>query len=208
MKLYRTNIALILSALLLLPTAGRAQADGDDGFRPALALRSNLLYDAALVPNVGVEVPLGKGWTVGADYVGTWLYSDGRHRYWQCIGGYAGVRRYLGKSAATRRMTGHHLGLYGLVLTYDVEFGGRGYQASTPGFGGGVEYGWSAAIGRRLCLDLSVGVGYQGGEYKEYDPKDDRYLWRATKQRHWWGPTKAEVSLKWLLGRMKKGGSR
>ena len=46
-----------------------------------------------------------------------------------------------------------------------------------------------------------IGVGYFGGEYKEYIPQDDCYVWQATKDRNWVGPTKAEVSLVWLLGR-------
>ena len=89
--------------------------------------------------------------------------------------------------------------------------GGKGYQASKFGFGGGLEYGYSMAVGRRLNLDFSLGIGYQGGEYKEYEPQGDRYAWQATRQRHWFGPTKAEVSLVWLLGgsgRSKKGGDK
>lgn len=109
--------------------------------------------------------------------------------------------------------TGHHVGAYVLGLTYDVEWGGKGYQAAKFGFGGGIEYGYSKRIGRRLDLDFSVGVGFQDGEYKEYEPANDdsgHYVWLATKKRHWWGPTKAEVSLKWILGpaREKKGGRK
>lgn len=41
-------------------------------------------------------------------------------------------------------------------------------------------------------------------------PLDGHYVWQATKNRHWFGPTKAEISLVWLLGRgnsnNKKGG--
>jgi hypothetical protein len=64
-------------------------------------------------------------------------------------------------------------------------------------------------IGRRLNLDFSIGLGFQDGEYKEYLPMDDHYVWQATHKRHWWGPTKAEISLVWLLGhgKGKKGGA-
>ena len=31
-------------------------------------------------------------------------------------------------------------------------------------------------------------------------PMDNHYVWKATKKRNWFGPTKAEVSLVWLLG--------
>ena len=35
----------------------------DGGF--CVALKTNMLYDALLVPNAGVELHVGKGWTVG-----------------------------------------------------------------------------------------------------------------------------------------------
>ena len=174
-----------------------------------MGVKTNLLYDAALIPNLGVELYLGRQWTVTLDGFWTWISSDKRHRYWQGYGGYVGIRRYLSKPSTPNpkpsTLTGHHLGVYGLGMTYDVEWGGRGYQAARFGFGGGIEYGYSAKLCRRLNLDFSIGLGFQDGEYKEYLPMDDHYVWQSTHKRHWWGPTKAEVSLVWLLG---KGGAR
>lgn len=186
-----------------------------------IALKTNLLFDAVLIPNIGIEISLGKRWTVAADWFYTWFKSDNRHRYWQGYGGYLTVRKYFGGRNSQLPnvncqlpFTGHHVGIYGSMLTYDVEWGGRGYQAAKFGFGGGVEYGYSKRIGRRLCLDFTLGLGFQDGEYKEYLPTDDgtnHYVWQSTHKRHWWGPTKAEITLKWLIGRMpkvKKGGER
>ena len=173
-----------------------------------------MLYDVVLIPNIGIEVCIGKRWTVGLDWFYTWFSSDNRHRYWQAYGGYLTVRRYFGQTSdlrpQTSAFTGHHLGAYVLGLTYDVEWGGKGYQAAKFGFGGGLEYGYSKKIGRKWCLDFSLGVGFQDGEYKEYEPANDgtgHYIWLSTHKRHWWGPTKAEISLKWHLG-VKKGGKR
>ena len=173
-----------------------------------VALKTNLLYDVVLIPNAGVEVSLGRQWTVGADGFFTWFSSDSRHRYWQGYGGYLTVRRYFGTPVEGQSFLfkGHHIGAYALGLTYDVEWGGRGYQADRFGFGGGVEYGYALPIGRNLLLDFSLGIGFQDGEYKEYDPQDNHYVWQTTSKRHWFGPTKAEVSLKWVLG--KKGGAQ
>lgn len=165
------------------------------------AAKTNLLYDAALLPNIGVEFYLGKLWTLTADWHYTWLYSDTRHRYWQGYGGYLGVRKYFGKKAEEHPFTGHHLGLYGQTQIYDVEFGGRGYQMPDWGYGGGIEYGYSLPIARRFNLDFSLGVGYVGGTTKEYLPLDGHYVWQVTKKLNWFGPTKAEISLKWLIGR-------
>ena len=177
---------------------------------PYVALRTNLLYDAVLVPNIGLEVWLGAGFTLGVDWFYTWIPLDKQHFYWQTYGGYLTARYYFGKQAAAQPYGGHHVGIYGSMLTYDVEFGGRGYQASKFGVGGGVEYGYSLPVAKNLCLDFNLGVGYQGGEYKTYLPTDDgtgHYVWEGTYKRHWFGPTKAEISLKWLIGPYEKTSS-
>lgn len=173
-----------------------------------MGVKTNLLYDALAVPNLGVEFYLGKGWSLGGNWMYAWWKSDKVHRYWRVYGGELDIRKYFGKVASERPLSGHHIGLYGQLLTYDFELGGRGYIGGKPGgtlweksnYGGGLEYGYSLPIARRLNLDFSLGVGYLGGTYYEYLPKGKYYVWQATKQRHWLGPTKLEVSLVWLLG--------
>lgn len=149
-----------------------------------------------------------------------WWNSNKRHNYWRIYGGELDIRKYFGRRAQTKPLTGHHLGIYGQAFTYDFETGHKGYIGGKPGgtlwdklnYAIGVEYGYSLPISRRLNLDFTLGVGYWGGEYHEYIPSDGHYVWQSTKQRHWFGPTKAEVSLIWLIGRgnynEKKGGKR
>ena len=174
-----------------------------------MALKTNLLYDAALVPNIGAEFYAGRGWSVGINWMYAWWNSNRQHNYWRIYGGDLSVRKYFGRRAAEKPLTGHHLGLCGQLFTYDFETGGRGYMGGKPGgtlwdkmnYAVGIEYGYSLPIGRRLNLDFTLGVGYWGGEYYKYKPVDDHYVWQETKQRHWFGPTKAEISLVWLIGR-------
>lgn len=177
-----------------------------------MALKTNMLYDVALIPNLGIEFYLGKGWTVGGNWMYAWWNSDKHSRYWRTYGGELDIRKYLGRRAAEKPLTGHHLGLYGQMLTYDFELGSTGYLGDKWSWGVGVEYGYSLPVARRLNIDFSIGIGYLGGEYKKYDPVDTHYVWRVTKQRHWFGPTKAEISLVWLIGRGNynkgKGGAR
>ncbi|MDO4165314.1 MAG: DUF3575 domain-containing protein [Bacteroides sp.] len=185
-----------------------------------MAVKTNLLYDALAVPNVGVEFYLGKQWSIAANWMYAWWKTDRHHRYWRIYGGDIALRRWFGKAAKEKPLTGHHIGLYGQVLTYDFEWGGTGYMAGEPGgnildranYAVGLEYGYSLPIARRLNLDFTIGLGYMGGKYYEYKPEDDCYVWQATKNRHYFGPTKLEVSLVWLLGcdnyNRKKGGKR
>lgn len=214
----RAGMVFILVLALLLFMAPYASAQGKGTSRvemvnkPVVALRSNLMYDAFLLPNIGIEVGLPKNFTIGADWFGTWIHSNKHHIYWQGYGGYLTLRYYFGKQAAECPFTGHHVGIYGSCLTHDIEFGGKGYQADKFGFGGGVEYGYSLPIARSLCMDFNLGIGFQGGKYKTYQPAKDgtgHYVWLSTHRRRWWGPTKVEVSLKWLISPVsKKGGKR
>ena len=185
-----------------------------------MAVKTNMLYDAIAVPNIGAEFYAGRNWSVGANWMYAWWNSNRQHNYWRIYGGDLSVRKYFGRRAAEKPLTGHHLGLCGQLFTYDFETGGRGYMGGKPGstlwdkmnYAASLEYGYSLPVGRRLNLDFSIGVGYWGGEYQKYLPKESHYVWTETRQRHWFGPTKAEISLVWLLGRgnynAKKGGKR
>lgn len=172
-------------------------------------VKTNMLYDILAVPNIGVEFHLGRNWSVSANWMYSWWSSDRRHNYWRLYGGELGVRKWFGKQASAKPLTGHHLGVYGQVFTYDFELGGKGYIGGAPGktlwdepnYAVGIEYGYSLPIAKRLNIDFTVGLGYWGGVYYVYQPIDGHYVWESTRERHWFGPTKAEISLVWLLGR-------
>lgn len=182
-------------------------------------VKTNLLYDALVIPSIGVDFYLGKNWTAGINWMYGWWKSDPGHRYWRAYGGDLNVRRWFGSKAAGKPLTGHHVGLYAGIVTYDFEFGGKGYMGGRPkgtlwdrcNFFCGVEYGYTLPIAKRLNLDFTIGIGYLGGEYMEYKPSGNHYIWESTKRLNWFGPTKAEVSLVWLIGhdninKSKKGG--
>lgn len=98
-----------------------------------MAVKTNMLYDVLAVPNIGVEFYLGKGWTLGGNWMYGWWDKGSKHRYWRVYGGDIAVRKWLGKRAAGKPLTGHHLGVYGQVFTYDFEWGGTGYMGGEPG---------------------------------------------------------------------------
>ncbi len=166
-----------------------------------VALKTNMLYDAALIPNIGAEVYLGENYSLTGNWMYAWWKSSKHHNFWRTYGGDLEIRRYFGSKAAEKPLQGWHLGLYGQMLTYDFELGGRGYLGDRWTWGGGLSLGYSAPLLRRINLDITLGLGYLGGEYKEYLPIDGCYVWQKTKQRRWFGPTKAEISLVWLIGR-------
>lgn len=183
-------------------------------------IRTNMLYDALALPNIGAEFYVGKDFSVGANWLYGWWKCDHRHRYWRAYGGEVFGRWWFGSKAHEKPLTGHHLGVYGQIYTYDFEWGGEGEMGGKPGhnlwdqfmWSAGVEYGYSLPVARRLNIDFSLGVGYTTGLYHKYTPGDRHYVWQSTHRRHFFGPTKAEIALVWLIGcnnyNVRKGGVR
>lgn len=176
-------------------------------------LYTNLLYDAGAVPSIGTEFYFGGGWALNARWSGSWWSSKPKNRYYRAYGAELALRKYFklpsdNGAGMFRSSTGHHLGAYGQIFTYDFEFSGKGYMGGIPGknlfaapsWSAGLEYGYMFALGRHLNLDLSIGVGYMQGPQYQYTPQDGDYIINSVRTFRWIGPTRADVSLYWLMG--------
>ena len=171
---------------------------------PPFGIKTNTLYDVALVPNIGVEFFFNRRWSVSANWMFAWWKSDKRSWYWRVYGGELEGRWWFGKNGYGDNFTGHHLGLYAQAGTFDFEAGGGGQMVDKWSFGGGVSYGYSLPLTKRLNMDFSIGLGYFRADFKEYLPIGGHYVWQQTTRRNWIGPTKAEVSLVWIIGGNKR----
>lgn len=163
-----------------------------------LAVKSNLLYDVAIIPNIGVEIGLWKDITLSGSYQNIWLRDNAWTRWYRVEGFEFGVNRYFNKKCPFR---GHHIGVYSQMLTWDITINGRGYLAERWAYGGGISYGYALPIGRRFNLDFEIGVGYLTGNMHEYIPQDGHRVWQSLKPLNWIGPTKIDVAMQWLIGR-------
>lgn len=174
-----------------------------------MAVKTNLLYDAVLIPDIGVEFCLGKNWSVAGNWMYAWWKSDRKHNYWRiygemwsCAAGSVGERwknRFPGiMSDCTGRSSPMISNWVGKV-TWGINgvTGRRGLRLLVT-CGTSVQCGFH--VGNRLPWRIVQGV----------HPFDGHYVWQTTKNRRWFGPTKAGISLVWLIGRgnynEKKGG--
>ncbi len=164
-----------------------------------VAFKTNLLYDAVLVPNLGIEFNVYDNWTVYGDIMYAGWDMPSAHFYWNFYGAQFGARKYFGRLADQRDISGHHAGIYGQMLAYDLQAGNFGQQTSNINIGAGIDYGYSFPVSNSLNIDVEVGIGYLGGKYYEYVVTEDHYTWRGTIQRAFVGPTKAAVSLVWII---------
>lgn len=166
-----------------------------------LAFRTNALAVPFL--NVGVEVPLGNRWSVGADWYYPWLWrsshATGVDHTGKCMEALAlnlEVRYWPGNRKA--RLLGHSAGVFAMAGYYDLERNFHGFQGEFAT--GGLDYLYACPLFKgNMHLELSLGLGYfysQAREYWVYHEGGKGYREKdMAKTIRYWGPVKATVSL-------------
>lgn len=163
-----------------------------------LALKNNLLYDLALAPNIEIEIPVGKRWSVNLEYKSPWWSNSSKEICYQLISGGIESRYWLGNRELHHRLNGHFFGLYAEGGIYDFQFKGNGYQGKYYG-AAGFTYGYSTSVSRHLALEFSLGIGYLTTEYQKYTPYEGSLVWMSSGNYTFIGPTKAKISLVWVI---------
>ena len=164
------------------------------------AVRTNVLYDAFLLPTLGVE------WRVNRD-LGVKL--DGSLSWW---GGEHGrvqkmwlvnpeVRWYL---LDKKRFYVGVSGSYGEYNIYKYMLGGivskdTGYQGKL--WNAGLTAGYRLYLSRDFSIDFNLGLSYTRSEYDSFGMTDGVRVYKErNKSKHFWGPTQAGISLVWTIG--------
>ena len=186
--------------------SANAIAPGKSRRRPLFAVKTNLLFDAALMPNIELEVPIGKRWSLNGEYMFPWwLINDDRYCLQILMGGLE-VRYRPGKRSRRDVLTGHFIGLYAGGGKYDLQWDKNGYQGEFF-IAAGVSYGYAHSIARNLRLEYNIGIGMLRTDYRHYHSRDNHrtLLWQENGEYTWLGPTKLKISLVWLItGKNKK----
>ena len=186
--------------------SANAIAPGKSSRRPLFAVKTNLLFDAALMPNIELEVPIGKRWSLNGEYMFPWwLINDDRYCLQILMGGLE-VRYRPGKRSGRDVLTGHFIGLYAGGGKYDLQWDKNGYQGEFF-IAAGVSYGYAHSIARNLRLEYNIGIGMLRTDYRHYHSRDNHrtLLWQENGEYTWLGPTKLKISLVWLItGKNKK----
>lgn len=165
-------------ALLLTFTAQQvalAQSPlGEETKQPRMALRTNLLYDATLSPNLGVDVRVDSAWTVGLLVgINAWDIDKEKNKKWRHALFSIRARKY--------RDSLFHKGYYEADVIYShynvgntkIPFGlysavkDHRLQGDLIALGGKYGYSWILSRTWRIEAEAGVAVGYAW--FKEYD---------------------------------------
>lgn len=163
-----------------------------------------MLLDAVSAINVGIEVPIGTKWSVNAEWTFPWWLPDSNKWCFELLSGTVEGRYWFG--AREKMLGGAFAGLYAGGGYYDFQYDLKGYQGEFY-IMAGISGGYSFKIAKRLNMELSLGCGYLRTDYKKYEMKEDYSIlsWQHDGKYSWIGPTKAEVTLVWLIGQRQYG---
>lgn len=172
-----------------------------------LAIKTNLLYDAILMPSLEVEYRFNDRWTVNAEGDVAWWHNDPKHKYYQVMI-LSGEGRYWFKHYNNRPWHGFYVGAFGGGGKYDLENGNRGYKGT--GYMAGISAGFMFPVSRNISFEAGLGVGYLTTKYEEYLPFEGHYVYQQTSRTGYFGPLKLKFALVWRLwdiNKNKKGGA-
>jgi hypothetical protein len=180
-----------------------------------VAVKSNLLMDATLSPNLGIEVGLAPRWTFDlSGQINAWSLSHGRKwkhwmvqpeaRYWFC-------ERFNRHFIAIHLQGGEfNVGNFdGLRSTGNTDYGCHGfdflgteisrlYHNRYEGWfaGAGIGYGYAWILSKHWNLEAEIGIGYNYARYDKFqDCEGCTRKLDDDKEHHYVGPTKAALSL-------------
>ncbi|MDE5730709.1 MAG: DUF3575 domain-containing protein, partial [Alistipes sp.] len=171
-----------------------------------LAVKTNLIYDVALMPSLEVEYRIDDRWSVALEGDLAWWRNSPKHKFYQ-VAAIVPEGRYW---FSTRKpWHGHYVGLFAGGTWYDLENGGTGYRGEA--FLTGISYGYMWPVSRSLSFEAGIGIGYAYAKYEKYRPQDGHYLYQQTNRTNYFGPLKLKLALVWRLwdkNKEKKGGAR
>lgn len=183
-----------------------------------LAGRTNLLVPGL---NFGVEIPIGRHVSIGADYWYPWWLAKNNKYCGEMLGWFIDGKYWFtgrnGKYEWTRadKLKGHALGIYAGGGYYDYQKKRSGYQGEYLDLG--VDYTYGLPIGRKkwMRMEFNIGVGCILTQARHYTPTSDYVdLIKdpGIKQKYYtfFGPTRAGISfvLPIIARRKINGGAR
>ena len=149
----RIKIIFIIILLIATKTSLNAQR---------IALTTNLVEDALITPNIGVDIVVADNQSITFD-ASCAPYKLSQQFYNKCMTFRAGYKYWFNQA-----LYAHYIGVDAVANSSDVKMGKLGSRDEYIALG--VGYGYSFIIGKKLNLVPSIGVGLAFGQ--SYDGHD------------------------------------
>lgn len=170
-----------------------------------VVLKTNLVSDAILSPNLGVEIGMAPRWTLDLNgNINAWNINGHSWKHWmvQPEARYWFCNRWAG------HFVGAHIhgGQYNVgALKNNISFLGsdfsnlsdKRYQGWFAGVG--VAYGYAWILNKRWTLEAEIGLGYAYTRFDVYPCATCGKKIEKDKPHHYVGPTKAAVNLVYVF---------
>lgn len=195
----------LIAKIRLFAAAALLAASCSSAFAQKAALKTNLVSDALLSPNVGVEFAVAPKWTINtAGQVNFWTVNDHKWKHWLVQ---PEVRYWF-----CRHFSGHFLGFHAIGGQYnfgnidaDFKFLGsdfsnlkdRRYQGW--GVGAGIGYGYDWILSRHWNLEAEIGFGWIYTRFDSYPCAHCGSKLDHNKPHNYVGPTKAAINLVYVF---------
>lgn len=174
---------------------------------PLFAVKTNLLFDAISVLNVEVEVPIKDRFSINAAWTFPWWVTKNNGYALELLLGTLEGRYWFGDRSNHSKLTGWFLGGYAEGGIYDFQWNDNGYQGEIY-TSLGLTAGYAHTINKKetLRMEYSAGAGYFTTGYRYYEGRlSNKYLvWQYDGRYAWLGPTKAKVSLVWMIHKNRR----
>lgn len=169
-----------------------------------VALKTNLLYDALLTPDLGIEAKVAPQWTLElTGNVNFWKVNDRRWKQWSI----QPEARYWFCQAFSGHFLGAHLigGQYNFGnLPFGFKFLGTDFSklrdSRYQGWmgGAGVAYGYTWILDRHWNLEAELGIGWIHTRYDKY-PCAVCGTKLGSGHHNYYGPTKVAINLEYVF---------
>ena len=140
-----------------------------------VAVKTDLLKDAAMMPNAGIELVVGERHTIG-------LQLFGAINPWGKDVGVVGITPSFRYWLSGRTMSRLFVGVNAQVVNYDVKWGKDIFQGNAAALG--VSLGYAFNLSERFNLEIEGGTQVISYSQKEYRKGDNYNLYGEKASAH------------------------
>ncbi|MDE6315868.1 MAG: DUF3575 domain-containing protein [Muribaculaceae bacterium] len=167
----------------------------------SVALKTNLLSDAALTPTIGIETGLAPKWSVElTGMLNAWEVNNHIFKQWQLK---PELRYWF-----CQRFSGHFVGAHLIAGQFNfgnidngIKFLGTDFSKLSDrryqgwDFGAGLAYGYAWILSKHWSLEAEIGLGWIHARFDEFRCADCGKKLRTNLSHNYFGPTKAAINL-------------